>query len=766
MSFDLSNYYQFFVAACAILTLIYFFLLGRKVYLTRFSRRSILVALDLFIYFSFLLIGLIIYFDLVEPRSGIGSGIIDVATGFIGTILAVSFSFAVIPVQNIANNTTSSIVNRILKNELFIKSLIILVLIFLVIASQKIVGSNFNANIINLFLLVIATSTFIIVIYETLRLLDVRNVIFDYEHEAIGNLNIQGRKISKITSPEKQIQLSMYIKNVLITQTMVLIEPIFVTTKKYIMSDQPEVVAVGVGAIAKIASKYIEVFKYSVQDNDKLLTYLIERFIDLKSVISETSHYSLITNLIQATKFLAINSLEIKTPLSKYHRSYISLGLLSSLKDFVISKELLKETSSAPMEAVLAVEAIGLKAVSLDNFNISNSALDLLVEISIFCTKLNTLYSNEVSKEANRAIMILNYSMLNKFHSYQLINSQLSESLSKPIEAFIEVGIDNPSKGNLSPFIGTSVDPLNMLDPYSSRLFNNLPFIIFYLIKNKEIEDSYVIDYLEEVFTELNQLVMKADDKKMKFLIKEIVDTTYDICFTLMQFINMGYITDKEGVRDLITKRLYYIFHNAFVSSYLKDNNWMDEEFEKWFATIGIFIVTFQTWEGFPKNSVEFLMEKAESTLPSVKILHEGKEFTDYNVLNDLNDLSTFLGLALYWELNLIENIPLRNKILNFLIRNKDLLHQRSSGFSYLPRSIFGLGENWLVPQPFVVYFSNSLQEFRIFLDVYEPQLSRFENYMRKYELTWQLIQLIKFQLKEVYIYEPISHRLRRSMLF
>lgn len=764
MNLDSSQLYLLYCLTCAVFTLIYFAYLIRKVYLTKFPRRWILVGLDLFIYFTLLLVGSIIYLNLIEPITGSGSGIIDISTGFIGTILAVAFSFAVIPVQNIANNTTASIINRILKNELFTKSLLILVLIFLVISAQKLLGSGLNSNIINFFLLCIATATFIIVIYETLRLLDVRNIIFDYEHEAIGNLNIQGKRIAKIQNPEKQIQLSLLVKNSLINQTTRLIEPIFVTTKKYIISDQPEVVASGLGAITRISVKYIEVFKYSVQDNDKLLIYLIERFKDFKSVITDNSHYSLLTNLVEATKFLTLASLNIKTPLSQYHRSYLSLGLLTSLKDYVISKDLLRETTASPMEAVLAIEVIGLKAVSLDNYNMATSALDLLVEISSVCTKLNLLYSNEVSKEANRAIVVLNYAMLKKFFAYQLINGDLAESISKPIEAFIEVGIDNPNKGNLSPMIGTSVDPLNMTDPYSTRYFNNLSYIIFYLLDEKELEDKYVIDYIEEVFTELNQMVMKADDKKMRFLIKELVDTTYAICFTLMQFVNRGIINDKEGVKDLISKRMYFIFHNSFLSAFIKDDHWMDEEFENWFSTLGLYLYTFQTWEGFPEESINFLLNEATKALPKIKIVQDGQEFEDSRVVNSLNDISKYLGLALYWELNLIENDSLRTRIINFIAKNSDLLHPDNSLVNYLPRSVFGLGENWLVPQPFVAYYSIDLHEFRIILDVREPYLSTFVEFIYKHKLRWQLIKLIKFITKETLSYDPIDERPRRSM--
>ena len=59
---------------------------------------------------------------------------------------------------------------------------------------------------------------------------------------------------------KKQIELMSAIKVGLTNDTRILIEPIFVTTKKYIVLDQYEVVAKGLNSIVNIAYQYINLF--------------------------------------------------------------------------------------------------------------------------------------------------------------------------------------------------------------------------------------------------------------------------------------------------------------------------------------------------------------------------------------------------------------------------------------------------------------------------------------------------------------------------
>lgn len=684
---------------------------------------------------------------------------------FIGTVLAIFFALAIVPVSNVVNNTSSAFVAQIFHNEVFVKSVFLYALIFFAVSLQEIFGFNKTVSVVYLGYLLMLVTTFIFLIYETLRLMDVKNIISDFEKDAVCNLDQRWKSVtSKTKDLEKQLQVMAIIKNTLIFETKTKIEPIFVTTKRYISFDHHDVVAKGLSSILNIANKYIDLFSFSIQDNDGLLNYLIERFKDLKSVITDTSHYSILPNLVWATKQLAIKALDIQTPMSKYNQSYLPLGLVSFLKEFVISKDVFRETSSAPLDAVTALEDIALVAIQKKNFNMARSALDNLSEISVTCTKLNLFFTNQVAKEANAAIMNVHYNMLKFFGKDYRLVPFLIDSITNPIKAFIEVGDDRPTKDNLSPFIGTGVDQLGITDPYSTRFFKHLPFIVFLLIDREEAEEGVILDYLEEIFTDLNRLLMEADDKKMFFLTSEIVDSAYDVAFTLMQFVEMQKIKKTEKVKQIINDRLYYIFLNSFTGSFLTDERWLNEKIHKWFSVLGLYLVTFQIWEGFPIQTIDKVVEKTRAALSKISEEYKGREVINYSVANDLKGIFEYLNLTLYWEFVLIQNSSLKNNLLKFIIENQEKLHKDFDD-SRLPRPVTALGRYWMLDQPYVVYFQQFLWDTRIFLDVEEPYFYAYDDFVRKNELIWKLAQLIRFHIGEIKSYEVFSSE-RSSFFF
>lgn len=677
-------------------------------------------------------------------------------TQFIGTVLAIFFSLAVFPVQNLVNNTSFSLVERITKNEVFIKGFILLTLIFSFISIQWLLGLNHIVSQIHLAYLFMGIITFMFIVYESIRLIDVKNVISDYEKDAINILEYRWRKItSKTTDIKKQVQEMMIIKNLLTEETKLRLEPIFITTKKYISLDQAEVSKRGLQAMANIAEKYIDLFKFSVQDNDKLLLYLIERLIDFKKVLATTSHYSIAPKMVSVIKQIAIKSLEIKTPMSAINQSYLQLGLIDTLKDFVISKDILQETLSSPMDAIIALEEIGVASINQKNFSISHQVIEKLSEISVICTKLNLSYSNELSKEANRAILNLHYFFIKEFQDYKReIGDLLAETISKPIEAFIEVGDDRPMKGNLSPIIGTSVDPLNLTDFYSARTFNSIPYIIWYLLDKAQVDEDVVYSYIEKLFRDLNQLVMAANKKNMFFLTSEIVDTAFDVCFVLTELLELRKIKNSSEAQRMIDDRMYYIFLNAFDGSLTKNDVHFDEKLYKWFSAIGVYLITFQHWDGIPNKSVDYLMSKARSLQPNLVTIHEGHEFSNHEVAHDLQDIVEHINLALCWEENILRDHRIKMKLLDFTLSTQNQIYKHGYRSTRLPRPITSLGGNWFFMPPYVASYQHILEYFRIFLNVTEQESYEFDNFMERNEYLYSLIQMIKFHLGEIPDYD------------
>lgn len=599
--------------------------------------------------------------------------------------------------------------------------------------------------------------------------MDVKNVIKDFEQQTIYSLEKRWSKITKQAKDlDKQIALMAAIKNSLIYETKTGIEPIFVTTKRYISLDHYDIVEKGLESIVLIASKYIDLFKFSIQDNDRLLTYLVERFQDLKAAITDTSHYSILPSLVSATRSLALKSLEIETPLSKYHQSYLQLGLINSLKDYVVSKDIFKDTTSSPLDAVNALTDIAIVATEKKNLHIALSALEVLSEISSSCTKLNFFYANRVAMESNQAIMTIHYHMLLKLNGYAQLSHLIMESISNPIKAYIEVGEDGPRKENLSPFFGTGLDPMSVTDPYSLRQLNNIAYVIFVLLSNdskEELEDT-VIDYLEEILTEVNQLLMKASQKKMYFLTREIVDTAYGIAFTLLQFIEMGKLKNKKAIQKLFDERLYFIFSNGFSYEFaVEDSRWLNEKIDKWFAVVGLYLVSFQTWDGFPMQTIDQTIEKVANVLPKMIDIFKGKEYINHSISHDIEYVMSYLNLCIYWQQKLLENKILETRLVRFIITNQENLSRWEEEKRFPSTIASMLTDHWSLEQPFVSYYSQYLWDSRDYLDPQGNDSYYFNQFMKEHETRWHLIQALKFKIGLIKQYTLINSG-KRSIFF
>lgn len=728
------------------------------------------VIVDSFIWIVCILQGYTVYLsyaypEIVHNSSPVQSDI----TQFIGSVLAIFFSLAIVPISNIVTNTSHAFIERVIKNQVFIKGILLFSIIFLGVTFQGILGSNKSISIIHSLYLFFSLITFIILILETLRLMDIKNVIADFEQQIIYTLEKRWRKIANEAKDlQKQLVLMATIKNTLVYETKAMIEPIFVTTKRYITKDHYDIVLKGLDSIVRIAFKYIDLFKFSIQDNDQLLTYLIERFQDLKGAITDTSHYSILPNLVSATRQLTLKSLEIETPLTKYHQSYLPLGLINSLKDYVVSKDIYKDTTSSPLDAVNALTDIAIAATEKKNLHIAHSALEVLSEISTTCTKLNFFYANRVAMESNQAIMKVHYHMLLKLNDYGQLSYLIKDTISNPIKAYIEVGEDSARKENLSPFFGTGIDPIAIADPYSLRQLHTLSYIIFLLLDNNDKEnlEDVILDYLEEIFSEINQLLMKAGKKKMYFLTREISDTAYGIAFTLLQFLEMGKLKNKCTIKKLIDERLYYIFSNAFFYEFaVDDNRWLNEKLDKWFSIVGLYLISFQTWEGFPTQTIDKVIDDVTKAIPKLVDTFKGKEYINHSVAHDVEYVMSYLNLCIYWQQKLIEDESLETRLVRFIVMNQESLSRWENGKRFPSTISSMIVDHWSLDQPLVAYYSQYLWDSRDYLEPKENDPYYFDKFMKEHEVRWHLIQALKFKIGKITRYTMYNSR-TSSMFF
>lgn len=653
--------------------------------------------------------------------------VLNILTQFLGTIISIFFTLGVIPLEKIINSTTYSLTKRFLRNRVYSKALVTFCLIFLFGVLQTVLGVNDFINLIFIFYLLISFGFFFLLIFESIRLINVMNVIKDLEEDAITLFdNFIKPVANRFTDFKTQLGAMMQVKEHLVRNTKLFIEPIFITTKKHIKDDQPEVVNAGVNAMTNIAIKYFETYQYSVTDTDELVVYITERYEDLLKSLSDTSHYAISTYFITSLERLALETLKITTPLSQHGSSFFAISIPSFIKEIVLSKELVKNTSAAPIVGVEALERIIRVAVQQEKYHVVLTCLDYLVDISVMCTKLNFLYANHVAKRANQAIISLHFDILRDLSGYSYLPDSLSETIEKPLQAFIEVGQDSLRKENVSPFIGSRVDLASIGDPYLmlTQRLSSLSYLVFSLLQDtseNKVSQHLLTEYLDEIFTMLNQQLMKAHEKKLTHLSVQISQTARDIAFLLFEFVWDGKLEKNRELQKLINERVYYIFLNSIQNrmEVSRDHN-VIELLDDCISIIGIYLIVFETWQGLPDEMINDLNEYLDKLLPTGQIQHQGKYYPDYAILNKISYVKRYLYLILLWETNLLGNPKTRIRLLKLLylkIRRGTWIDRRDRD-KLLPDSMMGMRSGWFLSQPMVAYLVQPFRDFGTLLNV------------------------------------------------
>ena len=705
--------------------------------------------LDIFLYTSFILFGVNLYEWLFGSVSdpGINSDLTNTLSQYIGTILAIFIPVVLPTFQKLVKETTPGVARLIFENLVFRKSIVLLALILLITVTQYTMPISQIVHILQVMYFVVATLVLLFLIAETARLLDTREIIKDYELKFTYILKKRwGLVTKKLEKPNDQIQAIAMIREKLSYEAKIPLESIFQTTKKGIIEDQVEVVLAGLDSIRKITKTYINIFEYSFQDRDKLLEYLIERFIDLKTAMHKSTHYAIMPTIVHVTRDIAVEALKIKSYQHQYNQSYLQLGLVNHLSSIAKSDYLLKETNSSAMDATIAVETIGVTAAKNKNMNIALACLDNLVSISTFCTRLNVDYANEVAKESNRAIINLHYELLNgKVHDVFI--EKLAETIETVIQAYIDVGVDSPKKGNLSPIIGKSLDPLTMMDFTQIRQFSTLDVMSLNYFNESRVEQDVIFDYYLAVFSRLNQLVMRATDKKMYNLVGDIIDTTYGVCFTIFSFLWNGGIQDTNNTQEFLNEYIGHIFSNSVYGSISHENIHISDYVERWSSVIGLYLISFNTWEGLPTHFLEFITSTIDRNISKCYINHAGKVYVAHEYVNDLEVLYQYMVVVYVWEKSLLSNLNARRTLISKILSYRNSFERRNSygNITWLPHSLLSLSRGgWMLMQPDCAFYSATLADFRVLLDINEAVERVLNEEFNRLSIEQRLINVLK----------------------
>jgi hypothetical protein len=686
-----------------------------------------------------------------NPKQASDSVVINIITQFLGTIISIFFTLGVIPLERLIGNTTYSITQRFLRNKVYSKALAIFCLIFFFAVLQTLFGANDYINVVFIFYLAISFITFFLLINESIRLINVMNVIKDIEEDAIALFEKYiGPIANRFTDFETQLGAMMQIKGKLVASTKMFIEPIFITTKKHIKEDQPEVVNAGINAITNITIKYFQTYQYSVMDTDELIIYITERYEDLLKTLNDTSHYAIASYFVSSLERVAVEALKVTTPLSQHNDSYFAISVPGFIKELVLSKELARNTSAAPIMGVESLERIIRIASEQGKYNIVLACLDYLVDISISCTKLNFLYANHVAKRANLAIIRLHFDILRNLNGYSYLPDSLSETIDKPLQAFIDVGQDNLRKENISPLIGSGVDLTSIGDPY--QLLNQQPFsfsyLVFYLLQDesdKRVEQDLLVDYLDEIATVLNQKIMKASEKKLNNVVMDISQTTRDVSFLLLEYAWLSKLEVSSELQKLFSERFYYIFLNAIHGALQREQNHnLLEILDDCISIVGIYLLVFETWEGLPTAIISTLHENLIKLSTEAQTLYKGKYYPNYDILNKIAYIKKYFILLLLWEINILSDPNIRRKLLRIIcidIEKATWLDGRKS--SLLPKSSTGFGINWTLSQPMVAYIQGPLYDFRTLLEVNSVSITNLRKVLDEARIRSNLIKVL-----------------------
>jgi len=647
---------------------------------------------------------------------------LNAVLSFTGVVLAIFFTLITLPIQNILGRYSQDLVKRVVKDWIFLASFFFLAVTFgynlLLLALDKnyvlilfSLGSGI-ASLLVLFLLVI----------HIFYLLDIRNQVKDITKSIKKKIApfIQRTRVSQEKKMEKiKTSISAEIKNSLVkfkvapqvtSWLKIETEIIIDITQKAIQENRFEIVESGLKNIGDIIRGYISARKKYQAEQDEFLTYIMLKLIDMKDLVSVNSHPKIMSSIVNLVGEIAKETLNIRPIRAQFGENFIPLGFIDILKNIILSPEILKETSSAPIDACSQLVEIGKTAIDQEYPITANIVAEKLGEISRLTTKMHFLYGDLVSAKANWGIAyLLNYSLVNLEKiktNRRIVLRSISKEINKSIKTYFEDDYVYTMRSNIAPFIGL------MADHGIATIFVRA----IQQIRKDKRDYSDVLELLEEFISDLNQNVLLGMEKERYFDIRDILYHTYAVSISLIGFITkFSEERLKQKAKEILESRIFYILYNPISMSFKQEGRrtlpyW--KYLDVFSSIIGVMFVENKnniftnTIGAWVKEITEFIESKKEY----IYCKYKDKKFENYEITHPLSKIFQHLRLIGSWAFKFIPNSELPQNIKKVLKAQPKITFKRKIIASYLiggetelyPQSV--TGDEWHIERPILPF--------------------------------------------------------------
>lgn len=588
--------------------------------------------------------------------------ILEILLTFLGTILAISFSLAVIPVQNILGKYSQELVNRVLKDKIILLSYLFLLLIFVINFCLLFYNSDVITAKITIITGFVSFVVFPFFIYRIYTQIDIRNQI-----TKIGKRLSMGFKKKRIKdSDELKRELDIIIDIAL----------------RSIQQDRYEMFIICMEQLAEITVVYVK-FKRSIYFRDPYYMYLTERLIDVKRQIKVENHPMFMNHLVQCLGKNAISTLDNKIMNNQHLFMPAAYFIVDDIAKIVLSPEIFKETATSPYEGINQLFLVGTKAVDENSVLTVNRVLQKFEEISTVTSSLQKPLSDFVAKATNEKVILL---LIKIFNDRNFLLRAKNYDLEKILKFVYRISSNYYEK------IVTNSYPNNLDLFFYPNLKPTIEQVMLSIVRQIGNDKEYALGYkllyvLEKFFADINQLVILAMKKQYYQDVNFICCSLYT---AILFLISMQTKLDEDSRRkskNIIYERIKYIFSNPISMSFnvkTEKSLFYYEHCQMYTSLLGVLLIEHSEYEVLDVSKwIEFYIKLVEEYKDKIRYYEKAinKEFEIYEIINPLKEVYEHLRLVAFWVYKLDFKIFFERIIDLLKTREAKLIERNSLGF-------------------------------------------------------------------------------------
>jgi len=505
--------------------------------------------------------------------------ILIVNSTFTGTLLVIFFTLISLPLQNVLGRYSQDLVNHVKKDRQFLFYFYLLSFTFIynlalfVLPQQHwVIYSALGSGIAPVFILIFLTR-------RVFYLLDIRNqlrdIAKDIKKQIVQRIReaeaTQTRTAKNRPSPLSDIGMRYRKRKIDPTVTKWLKEKcdiIFDVVQKAVQENRFEIVEGGLETIVDLTRGYVARRKEYRSGEDDFITYIRNRLIDTKNLVTTTTHPKVMDSIIKTAGEIAKETLKIESIGTTYGRNFLPYGFVLLLKDIALSEEILKETSYAPMDVCTQLAEIGTTAIDMGAPIMTAAIAQELSEISKRTTKMHFFYTDYIAAKANDSIAHLLYYTLNNLRkispSYRRdILEEIKRAINESIEAYFKDS-RNHYRVNINSIVGPAAP-------------HGIARILLQAIKqateNRKIIYNDVVEFVKTFLNDLKRHVLLGIQENKR---NDTINILLHICAigaTLIQDLNK--LKDdklKNDVQQIIEGGIFEILHDSITVSFDSKN--------------------------------------------------------------------------------------------------------------------------------------------------------------------------------------------------